>query len=111
MTEQRWINGTPHELNIVKADGTMLNLPTSGTVWRVRQVTSHVAEFGGIDITRQDFEDDVVPDLFPGCSTRLIVSRIVAEAAAKEDVRLFFPGPAIRDELGRIIGCKGLSVL
>jgi hypothetical protein len=46
-----------------------------------------------------------LPDAQPGVI--LIVSAMVAKEARRPDV--VSPGPAIRDESGRIIGCAGLT--
>lgn len=61
-----------------------------------------------INVTRQTFGPVAgLPSPIEG--TRYIVSRIVAEACP-ERADLLFPGPAIRDGQGRVVGCDGLSV-
>lgn len=101
-------NLTPHELNIVTADG-ILDVPASGTVARCSQREISVDIIHGVEITRQVF--GAVVDLpEPEDGTYYIVSRIVAAACEDRD-DLLIPGPLVRDDAGNVIGCKGLSVL
>lgn len=62
-----------------------------------------------IAVTRQRF--GAVTGLpAPRPDTAYVVSRIVAEACRDRD-DLLIPGPAIRDQAGRVVGCDGLSRL
>lgn len=62
-----------------------------------------------IPVTRQTFGPvEGLPEPTPGIA--YVVSRIVAEACGQRD-DIYFPGPAIRDAEGRVIGCDGLSRL
>jgi hypothetical protein len=67
-----------------------------------------IEEIDGIKITRQYFGE--VENLPPQNKVdRFIVSRMVAEACHRPD--LLVPGPAVRDENGKIVGCNGLSIV
>ena len=102
------INATPHPLNIVQRDGSVLTLEASGIC--PRRESSELVEqaIGLIEITRQTLGHiEGLPDPVPGLY--FIVSRLVASATERED--LLVPGPLVRDDQGRVIGCKGLSRL
>ena len=109
-----FINLTPHELNVQREDGSLLNIPASGTVARVGQKETVVDTLEGINITQQVFDGDVTGVPEPqGPFTYYIVSRIVASALAEADRTndILVPGPAVRDDSGKIIGCRGFSQL
>ena len=103
------VNCTPHEINIVKEDGSILTIEASGIVPRCSQTEANVASINGIAITRQIFGEVVnLPEKKPGVF--LVVSRMVA-AAAPDRMDLLVPGPLVRDENGQPCGCHGLSVI
>lgn len=103
------VNCTPHEINIVKEDGTILTIEASGIVPRCTQTEAHVASINGIAVTKQVFGEVInLPEAQPGVF--LVVSRLVA-SAAKGRKDLLVPGPMIRGEDGRPCGCRGLSVV
>lgn len=103
------VNLTPHDLNIVQIDGSVLTVAPSGVCPRCS--SSEVADgtIGSlIQITRQTLgEVEGLPEMLP--ATFYIVSRLVASAANRPD--LLVPGPLLRDDKGRVIGCRGLSRL
>lgn len=103
------VNCTPHEINIVKEDGSILTIEASGIVPRCTQTEAHVASINGIAVTKQVFGEVInLPEAQPGVF--LVVSRLVA-SAAKGRKDLLVPGPMIRGEDGRPCGCRGLSVI
>lgn len=100
------VNMTPHPLNIVQRDGKVLTVAPSG--WLPRCSSTEVVDgaIGSIDITRQTLGSvEGLPEAIPGAF--YIVSRLVASAANRSD--LLVPGSLIRDDQGRVVGCKGLS--
>ena len=104
-----FINLTPHTINVIKEDGTVLTIPTSGTVARCTQTETVLDIHDGVKITRQEFGEVVdLPDEADG--NILIVSRLVA-SAKPERHELVCPGPLVRGSDGQPIGCKGLSVV
>lgn len=107
------LNCTPHPLHVECADGRLLILAPEPTPARCAQTEQSAGTLasGGYDValTRQAFGAvEGLPE--PRPHVRLVVSRLVAEACPERD-DLLLPGPAIRDETGRIVGCRGLSVL
>lgn len=100
-------NLTPHLINI-RGDRT-LDLDTSGIVARCSQSNELVGRLAGISIKKQKFGKVVdLPD--PQENTIYIVSRLVADACRDRN-DLLIPGPVLRDENGKVIGCDGLSIL
>lgn len=127
----RFLNLTPHPITIHHATGVIM-LPVSGLAPRLAVEReelgvialevdgycdggSHVYDVEGmpwnvinIPIVRSKMGSPTgLPDQQDG--TILVVSALVAEhpsLAARLD--LAYPGEAIRDEAGKIVGCKGL---
>lgn len=100
------VNLTPHALTV---DG--LAIPPSGTVARLAVSREQVDIFlmDGIEIPlyRTVFgETENLPEPVEGIV--YIASMLLAQAVRRPDV--VFPGEAIRDSDGRIIGCHGLAV-
>ncbi len=107
----RLINLTPHELAIYDEGTTVLRVPPSGQVARCEQ-HENVVEVISVDGHRiavliVDYgEVEGLPQ--PEAGTRYVVSRLVAEAC-RDRRDLLIPGPGIRDDQGRIVGCRGLA--
>ena len=99
------VNLTPHTLNIVKQDGTVLDLAPSGKVARVTTTSVVVGEIDGIEIRKTDFGQ--VVDLPDSDGSVFVVSRLVLQASGRDD--LVAPGDLVRDDKGQPVGCKGLS--
>lgn len=72
-------NLTPHMLNIVSADGTVVNIEPSGTVPRVASFQEIVEEINGISVFHEVF-GDVVDLPQPEEGVVFVVSRLVASA-------------------------------
>jgi len=112
------VNLTPHAVIIVNEVGS-LEIEPSGTQARVSmmRILHHTIEVDGVDGV--DGVDIKVYISTPGKIIDLpeeqeeisyIVSRVVAEAE-KERKDLYFPDDTVRDDKGRIIGCRSLGCL
>ena len=100
-------NCTPHELNIVNANGETVTIQPCGIVPRCSQNETKVGVINGIPITEQTFGEVVdLPE--PEDGVYLVVSRLVA-AACPNRRELLIPGPLVRDGEGKVVGCNGLS--
>ena len=101
------VNCTPHAINIMDSEGKeILTLEPSGICPRCSVERKKVGDINGIPINKSVFGD--VYDLpSPEHDTIYIVSRLVAEATRRED--LYIVDDAVRDENGRIIGCRALA--
>lgn len=102
----RFINLTPHQLNILTPDGERV-FPASGLVARVVTAQHPGPVVGGIPTVLTCMGDvHGLPDPEPGVV--FIVSGMVAALVShRSDV--FSPGPLVRDERGQPIGAAGLS--
>lgn len=104
------VNLTPHTINIVLGNGTF-DVPASGTVARCSQsetvLGTVVVDGIEIPITGQSF-GEVVDLPAPKDGVFYIVSRLVASACPSRS-DLLIPGPMVRDDDGKVIGCRGLS--
>lgn len=99
------INLTPHALNIFDGN-TIHEIAPSGNVARVAQNRETLDNVAGLPVTRSTFgKIEGLPK--PRNNTIYVVSGLVLSRTTRQDV--FAPGEGIRDENGRIIGCKGLS--
>lgn len=104
------INATPHDVNIIGENGQVVRTyAASGICPRCSVSREAVDEIDGIRINRTVFGDVVgLPEYVEG--TYYIVSAIVANAAkGRQD--LLITDDAVRDDKGRVIGCKALAVV
>lgn len=114
------INCTPHEVNVIAEDGSVTETyPPSGSVARIADKwepypgdtagTKYHEWTQDIRVLRTDFSHVTgLPD--QEAETFYIVSRITATALAFKRQDLLFPGIEVRDDEGRIIGCRFLAV-
>lgn len=104
------INLTPHTINFVDTDGiSIVVVEPSGKIARVNTTTVTIGEIDGIPVTETQFSEvEDLPDEEPG--KIFIVSSIVAERVPeREDV--FVPNESVRDDKGRIVGCRSLGII
>jgi hypothetical protein len=109
------INLTPHTINLVAEDGTQLLSLESQGVARVASTTEVVGylQVGGVAVpqTHTTFgEVEGLPD--PTSGVGYVVSNMIISALAQQGIRrndLFTPGLQVRDEQGRVIGCRSLD--
>ncbi|MCY9577942.1 hypothetical protein [Paenibacillus alvei] len=102
------VNLTPHTINIMPdgTDGDVTSIPSSGEA-RATTTREHYGTINGIQVYRTKF--GTVQGLpKPQKDTIFIVSSITAQAVPeREDV--FIPDDIVRDEQGRVIGCRALG--
>ena len=107
------INLTPHPLNLMPEgpDRPMVTIPPSGLVARcaVDRVQVDTITVDGIAVPVNQTRFGEVSDLpDPQPDTIFVVSALVAQAVPdRQDV--FIVDDAVRDEQGRIIGCRALA--
>lgn len=100
------MNLTPHPVTFI-SNGNSVTVNPSGIIARVSASTEIIDEINGIPVTTTVFGE--VTDLpTKENDTIYIVSSLVAQRVPeREDV--FIPNEPIRDEEGKIIGCKSLG--
>lgn len=105
------INLTPHAVNLLKDDGAVQTFESAG-VARASQQMIEAGEIEGVRIVRTTFGAPVnLPD--PQEGTFYIVSAITvssARANGRTVSDLLYTADAVRDEQGRIVGCRALSL-
>ncbi|MCY9532959.1 hypothetical protein M5X04_26985 [Paenibacillus alvei] len=102
------VNLTPHTINIMSdgSDGEITSIPSSGEA-RATTTREHYGTINGIQIYRTSF--GAVQGLpKPQKDTIYIVSSITAQAVPDRD-DVFIPDDIVRDEQGRVIGCRALG--
>lgn len=99
------INLTPHAINII--DGP--TLPPSGTVARCAVTRQQVGTVDGVTVNSTRFGAvDGLPA--PAAGTYYIVSALVAQACP-DRTDLLITDDAVRDDAGKIIGCRALATM
>ena len=101
-----FINLTPHAVNVVLPNGEELVIISTG-IARVAETTTQIGELDGIPLFKSTYgQVQGLPE--PAPNTVYIVSKMVTDALPQRR-DLFIPAVTVRDEQGRIIGCKGLA--
>jgi hypothetical protein len=109
MTNPRLVNLTPHQLRVVDHNGaTVLDLPPPDIPARIGQTTVAEQHLGPTRVPLRTIRYGP-PTSLPEQTdnTILIVSRVVAQELDRPD--LVFPDEEIRDNNGRITGCRALA--
>ena len=100
------INLTPHDITIISAAGNSV-FPATGKVARVAVNSSEIGNVAGIPVMKNFYSDvEGLPD--PEKDTCYLVSKIVADAVPDRD-DVLIPNDSVRDENGRIIGCRNFA--
>ena len=107
------VNLTPHTVNIVAEDGTIkAEYPSEGNA-RASQVAEHVGELDGVELVSMKFgATENLPA--PAEDVYYIVSAITANAAKAEGRTtddLVITADPVRDDKGKIIGCKRFALI
>lgn len=100
----QFINLTPHRVVVI--DGPVIE--PSGEVARVAQSYEQVGNEGGVPLFRTVLgQVEGLPDPQPG--VMYVVSGMV-RAALPHRSDLASPGQLVRDDQGRVTGCRGLII-
>ena len=102
------INLTPHAITFIGTDNMVTRVvEPSDTLARVKATTITVGEIDGIPVTGTSYgEVEGLP--LPQDDTIYIVSSLVAQRVP-ERLDVFIPNESVRDDKGRIIGCRSLG--
>ncbi|NCB47629.1 hypothetical protein EOM81_11505, partial [bacterium] len=98
---KKLVNLTPHVLNVLAADGSIIDIQPSGNIARVSSNSDIVATINGINVSQQAFGDVTgLPAARDGVI--FIVSRMVKDRVLnRSDVLV--PGAPVRDADGKIL--------
>lgn len=106
--EQVVINLTPHDVTVVRDDGSTVTIPTSGVVARVSSSSAPTGrEVLGVPVEVVDLGEVEGLPAAQGDVT-FIVSGIVRSALGTSRPDVVSPGQLVRDAAGRVIGCRAL---
>ena len=109
----RIVNLTPHEVKIVDGGNNVVAVFPSDGVARVSQCDVLVDEINSIPVVKTEFGEVLgLPE--PAEDTVFIVSRITVEVARARGLNtddLLITSGAVRDDQGRIVGCRALARL
>ena len=110
MNKNNIINLTPHPITFITPDGNVTVAP-SGIVARLSVRTATIGDINGIPVTTSVFgEVENLPE--PTDGNIFIVSSLVAGRVPERSGKdVFIPNESVRDDSGRIIGCKSLGVI
>lgn len=102
------VNLTPHTINIVNAAGeSVLAVPPSGVVARVRVTRDQVGEVDGVPLYKTTYgEPEGLPE--PQSGTIYVVSALFRAAVPERD-DVWQPGELLRNDAGQVVGCVGLQ--
>lgn len=104
-------NLTPHCITMVTTDGEVSHTFPSEGIARATQTNVQVGEVNGIPVMETHFGETVdLPEFQEG--TYLIVSIITANAAranGRTTCDLLLTTDTVRDESGRIVGCRAFA--
>ena len=110
MTNSKLINLTPHTVNILLESSKVINIQPSGVAPRIEQ-ENHLlgVEICGVPVSKAVYgKTQNLPEEQNGVC--YIVSKMVVDANPSRG-DLFYPNDIVRDEKGRIIGCKSITNL
>lgn len=102
------INLTPHAINFLREDNSVLaTIKPSGTIARASQTREKVGNIDGIAVNQCSYGAVTgLPN--PQDDTIYLVSALTAQACRdRNDV--FITDDAVRDDVGRIIGCRAIA--
>lgn len=112
------VNTTPHEVKIVDTEGNVVKtFAPSGLTIRLAQETVTVGSLDGVSLTRTVYgepamvsaegQSSPLPEVKEG--TYYLVSAMI-KGALPERADLLVPAEQVRDEAGRVVGCRSLGV-
>lgn len=106
-------NLTPHAIFIVDEDGNAVTVFESEGIARAEQKDEPAGELNGIPLVKSTFGKPIdLPE--PEKDEFLIVSLVTAnaaKAAGRTTEDLLLTSGLVRDEQGRIIGCKAFAIV
>lgn len=102
------VNLTPHAINFLREDNSVLaTVEPSGAITRAAQTRDRVSEVNGIPVNQCSYGAVTgLPD--PQPETIYLVSALTAQAC-RDRSDVFITDDAVRDDSGRIIGCRAIA--
>ena len=101
------VNLTPHPVIIV--DGP--TLPKCDNPPRLAETSQAAGEHDGVPVVRKSFDIGGCELPPPVDGTRYVVPLLIAQAFRGVRNDLLVPNDPVRDDSGRIVGCRSLAVV
>lgn len=109
-----FVNLTPHDIHVLKIDGTMLTIKPSGKISRVQEILdTEPLEIDDVRVFRFNYGDiSNLPEpeynhgIGPGEFTKYYLVSSIVKNAAPWRSDLLVPANFLRDATGNIIGCR-----
>lgn len=108
-----FVNLTPHSVQIYQGDEMAFEFPASGLVARVAESTTKDEPAGQVPVTLVEL-GEVLNLPAPKAGTSYIVSMPTAmalRALGIDRADCLYPFGQVRDDQGRICGCRGLAII
>lgn len=102
----RIVNMTPHAVNILHENGRETVFESAGQI-RLTSQTVRDADIAGIPTSRTKFGEAV--GLPPQTDNVFFIVSQLVKSALPERTDLLVPAEVVRDESGRIVGCRSLG--
>ena len=104
----KFVNLTPHAITFLDGNNSVLKVvEPSGTIARAAQTRELVGDIDGLPVNQCDYGDVIgLPEAQP--ETIYIVSALTAQACPERS-DVYIVDNAVRDENGRIIGCRAIA--
>lgn len=104
----KFINLTPHKINLITKEGSAIIISPSGTIARCSVTQEKIGELNGVTLYKSIYGE--VTDLPEEKEGNIyIVSSLVAGRVNRKDVVV--PCKFLRDDEGNIIGAEGLTIV
>lgn len=106
------VNLTPHMVNVIVDGESIKRFPSEG-VARAEQTVEHVGELDGIELVTMRFgKPESLPDYTEGVYYIVsITTANAAKAAGRRVDDLLITSDPVRDDDGRIVGCRKFAVI
>ena len=104
---KKMINLTPHAINFLNENNNLVAYIPSSGIARAAQKRVSIGTVNGITVNKTEYGAvEGLPD--PEYGTIYIVSVLTAQAAPDRNA-LYILDDTVRDDQGRIIGCRALA--
>ncbi len=104
-------NLTPHKITVIKDDGTEIGLFPEGIVARIKTKSVLAGKVHGFNLYKTEYGEVIdlpEPAEDENGTIYYIVSALVKNALPNRK-DLISPSQQVRDDQGRVIGCKGFE--
>ena len=104
----KFVNLTPHEINVMGVGGDVISIPASGMVARLKTGTEVIGEVEGIRLSKTVFgEPEGLPE--PEDGTLYLVSQLIKNALpGRSDLGV--PAEIVRDSEGKILYAQSIGL-